>query len=154
MTLPNTAFFPQALMPLHIFEPRYREMLRDVLASNRLFAVAGLDLERLNDFAGGDPDNFNELVSLYVKQTGEQLEQFQAALADKDAERAARIAHSCAGASATCGMVAIVPLLRQAEHLGHEGDLAALPDILAAIDDEFVRLKSYLQSHKPIALAG
>lgn len=43
MTLPNVAFFPQALMPLHIFEPRYRKMLRDALASNRLFAVAGLD---------------------------------------------------------------------------------------------------------------
>src|SRR5688572_24433506 len=49
MTLPNTAFFPQALMPLHIFEARYRQMLRDALASNRLFAVAGLDLERIND---------------------------------------------------------------------------------------------------------
>ena len=46
MTLPNTAFFPQALMPLHIFEPRYRRMLRDVLASNRLFAVGGLDVRR------------------------------------------------------------------------------------------------------------
>ena len=43
MTLPNVAFFPQALMPLHIFEPRYREMLRDTLATDRLFAVAGLD---------------------------------------------------------------------------------------------------------------
>lgn len=43
MTLPETAFFPQALLPLHIFEPRYREMLRDVLAHDRLFAVAGLD---------------------------------------------------------------------------------------------------------------
>lgn len=53
MTLPNTAFFPQALMPLHIFEPRYRQMLRDVLASNRLFAVAGLDLERM-----GEPEEF------------------------------------------------------------------------------------------------
>src|SRR5882672_11446849 len=49
MTLPNTAFFPQALMPLHIFEPRYRHMLRDALASNRLFAVAGLDLHRINE---------------------------------------------------------------------------------------------------------
>src|SRR2546422_8633740 len=39
MTLPNVAFFPQALMPLHIFEPRYRQMLRDVLATNRLFAI-------------------------------------------------------------------------------------------------------------------
>jgi Lon protease-like protein len=44
MTLPNTVFFPQALLPLHIFEPRYREMLCDVLASNRLFAVAHLDV--------------------------------------------------------------------------------------------------------------
>ena len=46
MTLPNTVFFPQALLPLHIFEPRYREMLRDVLASDRLFAVAHLDSAR------------------------------------------------------------------------------------------------------------
>lgn len=43
MTLPNVTFFPQALMPLHIFEPRYREMLRDVLAGNRLFALAGIN---------------------------------------------------------------------------------------------------------------
>jgi ATP-dependent Lon protease len=43
MTLPNVALFPQALMPLFIFEPRYRQMLRDVLATNRLFAVAGID---------------------------------------------------------------------------------------------------------------
>jgi ATP-dependent Lon protease len=47
MTLPNVAFFPQALLPLHIFEPRYRHMLRDVLASNRIFAVAGLDQRQL-----------------------------------------------------------------------------------------------------------
>jgi ATP-dependent Lon protease len=43
MTLPGLAFFPQALLPLHIFEPRYRQMLRDVLGSNRIFAVACLD---------------------------------------------------------------------------------------------------------------
>ena len=55
MTLPNTAFFPQALMPLHIFEPRYRQMLRDVLASNRLFAVAGLDLEQINNPGAFEP---------------------------------------------------------------------------------------------------
>ena len=43
MTLPDLAFFPQALLPLRIFEPRYREMLRDVLEGNRIFAVACLD---------------------------------------------------------------------------------------------------------------
>jgi ATP-dependent Lon protease len=45
MTLPNLAFFPQALLPLHIFEPRYRRMLGDVLESNRIFAVACLDTD-------------------------------------------------------------------------------------------------------------
>jgi Lon protease-like protein len=32
--------FPQALLPLYIFEPRYRKMLADALHSNRMFAVA------------------------------------------------------------------------------------------------------------------
>ena len=42
MTLPEVAFFPQALMPLHIFESRYRKMLKSVLETHRIFAVAGL----------------------------------------------------------------------------------------------------------------
>ncbi len=49
MTLPNVAFFPQALMPLHIFEPRYRQMLKESLATHRLFAVAGIDPKRAED---------------------------------------------------------------------------------------------------------
>lgn len=40
MTLPNVTLFPQALLPLYIFEPRYRRMLADALATHRLFAVA------------------------------------------------------------------------------------------------------------------
>ncbi len=43
MTLPDTVLFPHALLPLHIFEPRYRRMLRDVLAADRIFVVAHLD---------------------------------------------------------------------------------------------------------------
>ena len=57
MTLPNVAFFPQALMPLHIFEPRYRHMLRDVLASNRIFAIAGLDLGQLGQSENPEPQH-------------------------------------------------------------------------------------------------
>jgi len=42
MTLPDTVFFPKTVLPLFIFEPRYRQMLGDVLAGGRLFAVATL----------------------------------------------------------------------------------------------------------------
>ncbi|MGB0334817.1 MAG: LON peptidase substrate-binding domain-containing protein [Opitutales bacterium] len=43
MTLSQTVLFPQAMMPLFIFEPRYREMLQNVLKGDRIFAVAALD---------------------------------------------------------------------------------------------------------------
>jgi ATP-dependent Lon protease len=40
MILANATLFPQALLPLYIFEPRYRQMLADALHSNRMFSVA------------------------------------------------------------------------------------------------------------------
>ena len=40
MTLPNATLFPQALLPLYIFEPRYRQMLTDALQTHRMFSVA------------------------------------------------------------------------------------------------------------------
>jgi ATP-dependent Lon protease len=40
MILPNATLFPQSLLPLYIFEPRYRRMLEDVLHADRMFAIA------------------------------------------------------------------------------------------------------------------
>jgi Lon protease-like protein len=40
MTLPNAILFPQAFLPLYIFEPRYQRMLNDSLGSHRMFTVA------------------------------------------------------------------------------------------------------------------
>jgi len=40
MVLPQTVFFPHHLLPLRIFEPRYREMLAQALEGSRMFAVA------------------------------------------------------------------------------------------------------------------
>lgn len=40
--LPGIVLFPNALLPLHIFEERYRKMARDVLDSNRHLGVAFL----------------------------------------------------------------------------------------------------------------
>jgi len=38
--LPNVILYPRALLPLHIFEPRYRKMVAGALAGDRLMAVA------------------------------------------------------------------------------------------------------------------
>ena len=43
---------PHALLPLHLFEDRYREMIRDVLAADREFGV--VLIERGHEVGGGD----------------------------------------------------------------------------------------------------
>ena len=40
MVLPGALLFPHALLPLYIFEPRYRAMLAQCLAGSRMFCVA------------------------------------------------------------------------------------------------------------------
>src|SRR6476619_1113100 len=37
--LPNLVFFPHVMQPLHIFEPRYRQMTTDALAGDRFIAM-------------------------------------------------------------------------------------------------------------------
>lgn len=37
--LPNVVLFPNVFLPLHIFEPRYREMVRDALNGDRLIGM-------------------------------------------------------------------------------------------------------------------
>jgi Lon protease-like protein len=40
MTLNGAILFPQAMLPLYIYEPRYRKMLSDALETHRMFAIA------------------------------------------------------------------------------------------------------------------
>ena len=40
--LPDFVLFPQVTQPLHIFEPRYRQMMADVLAGDRLLVLGTL----------------------------------------------------------------------------------------------------------------
>jgi uncharacterized protein len=37
--LPNVIFFPKTLLPLHIFEPRYRQMVQDTIATKQLIGM-------------------------------------------------------------------------------------------------------------------
>jgi uncharacterized protein len=53
--LPNITLFPGALLPLHIFEPRYREMLRDTLSRRKILAVARLQPGFEQDYEGRPP---------------------------------------------------------------------------------------------------
>jgi Lon protease-like protein len=53
--LPQVVLFPGALVPLHIFEPRYRAMVRDVVASTRRICIAQIPEDHDID-AHGQPE--------------------------------------------------------------------------------------------------
>jgi Lon protease-like protein len=53
--LPNVVLFPGATLPLHVFEPRYRELTREVLAGRQLMAVARLQIGFEDDYEGRPP---------------------------------------------------------------------------------------------------
>jgi hypothetical protein len=50
--LPRVALFPHTLLPLHVFEPRYRALLADVMAGSRLLGVPMLRDGWEADYAG------------------------------------------------------------------------------------------------------
>ena len=53
--LPSVVLFPGVFLPLHIFEPRYREMVADALATDRLIGMTLLRDGWEGDYEGQPP---------------------------------------------------------------------------------------------------
>jgi Lon protease-like protein len=53
--LPNVVLFPNVFLPLHIFEPRYREMVADAVASDRMIGMVLLRPGWQNDYEKRPP---------------------------------------------------------------------------------------------------
>lgn len=53
--LPNVVLFPHVFLPLHIFEPRYREMVADALKGDRIIGMVLLRPGWEDDYEGRPP---------------------------------------------------------------------------------------------------
>ena len=53
--LPNVVLFPNVFLPLHIFEPRYREMVAEALTGDRIIGMALLRPGWEGDYEGRPP---------------------------------------------------------------------------------------------------
>jgi len=70
MVVPGVTLFPNALLPLFIFEPHYRVMLEDVLSAGRMLAMARDESTAPDSVAGAglvracirNPDGSSNLV--------------------------------------------------------------------------------------------
>jgi len=103
-----------------------------------------IDLDRLVEFSGGSRTSLIEITDLYLTQTREQLERLQTAVEQKDAVALSRLAHSSAGASSVCGIVAMEDLFRQAERLGKENRVDEAIPVARELAVQFERVKAYL----------
>src|SRR5438093_947427 len=50
--LPNVVLFPNVFLPLHVFEPRYREMVADAIGSDRMIGMVLLRPGWQTDYEG------------------------------------------------------------------------------------------------------
>ncbi|HEY2329140.1 MAG TPA: response regulator, partial [Verrucomicrobiae bacterium] len=112
---------------------------------------APVDMARMNDLTDGNLDSLRELVDMYFKQTQIQLGQMRDAIRDGKADQIRRVAHSCAGASATLGMTFLVPKLRELEKLGASGSLTGAGEICETVAGEFERIREFLKRNPELA---
>ncbi len=69
--LPNLVLFPHVLQPLHIFEPRYCQLLEDALAADRLIATVLLEPGWEQDYEGRPPIHATVCVGRVVSHARE-----------------------------------------------------------------------------------
>jgi Lon protease-like protein len=53
--LAQVVLFPQTQVPLHVFEPRYRQMIEDALSSDRRIGMIAVPPEYVGEMAGDPP---------------------------------------------------------------------------------------------------
>jgi CheY-like chemotaxis protein len=110
-----------------------------------------VDMDSKRKLTDGNADGLRELVEMFLKQTHKQFGQIQAAILADKADDVRRVAHSCAGASATLGMTHLVPKLRDLEKLGASGSLPDADKLCQAALEEYVRVQDFLKTQPDLA---
>jgi HPt (histidine-containing phosphotransfer) domain-containing protein len=104
-----------------------------------------VDLKRLHQAMGDDPDEVADIIGVYLEQMSASLARLVAAVESGDADEVESIAHNCVGVSATCGMSAVVGPLRELERMGREKQLAGAGRVGAQVGREYERVRLFLQ---------
>jgi HPt (histidine-containing phosphotransfer) domain-containing protein len=110
-----------------------------------------VEMDRLNDLTDGNADSLRELADMYFKQTTQQFEQIRTALAEKRGDEVRRVAHSCAGASATLGMKRLGQMMRTLEKAGADGALTEAAQICEDAGREYAAVKKFLAMQPGLA---
>ncbi len=94
-----------------------------------------VDLENLRVIAGGDEDFINDMISLFVTQTGDSVKNLKASLAEPDWDKIGKIAHKIVPTFQYMGMPKVSEELRRIEELARaEKNLKELSELIERIE--------------------
>lgn len=105
-------------------------------------------LDEIRDLADGDEDLLGEIIDTYLDDVLQRLSTLRAAVAERDAERIHRTAHTIKGSSANLGLLGMVDTCRAVVEAGRAGDLDDIDARLAAIEAAFDRARAILAEHR------
>jgi CheY-like chemotaxis protein len=102
------------------------------------------DRARLLDFTGGSRESLVEIAEMYLQQTSEQMAGIANCLNNGDCAQITGLAHTCAGASGTCGLSSMAAAARALEKASLEGCASALAPLHERLQAEFERARTFL----------
>lgn len=106
-----------------------------------------VDLNRLLKVGARNPKRVRQFVDLYLSEAEQTLRELERALQNGAAADVEHLAHKCRGASATCGMTAIIPALREIEQRGREGCIGNCTQLTEEAHNELGRIRSFLEDY-------
>ncbi|MEK7675611.1 MAG: response regulator [Verrucomicrobiota bacterium] len=106
-----------------------------------------VDIKRLTKLVFGNPKKLREMIDMYLTQANLIVTNLGLAVQAGNAAEVASLAHKCVGSSATCGMNAVVPSLRELERLGKEGKLDGTQALHLEARRQLDRIQQFLTEH-------
>lgn len=123
-------------------------MARWLLATTKDAQISGAsscedELESVRDMFGAD---FAELVALYQRDSPPRITALHQARRDGDSALVAKVAHAFSGSSASIGAISLADLCKGLETHARTGMLDEFESRMAAVETEYRRISSKLQS--------
>ena len=95
---------------------------------------------------GGDESMFETFIDLFIEDSANQIAIIEEAIAQDDAERLGRAAHSLRGAAATMYAERIAEVASRLEMMGHDETISDAQAVLPRLLEDFTALKKYVRS--------
>lgn len=109
-----------------------------------------LDPESIAALNAVSPDDggafLRELIDIFLTDTPPHLAEIKAGIAQADAPKVARAAHSLKGAAGNFGALSLARIAQQLETNGKAGELSGAPGLLPKLEAEFARVKVAMEA--------